>query len=361
MDRTFYGAALTRASDMRDALIHDVKFNCDVSDAKFWGYFSLCGLLMRFRELFRAERHLPPWAPIDQQEIAAWIALKEGRWPELESAGFRDLTINGERYDPFDVSGINTALKDTGLVYGAGYGVYMKPNFLLAELHSYSEIYDYRIYVIRREYARDLFVSSGMLQGRCIFLRIEPLKAYLWEKFLEFKAKRSPHLSYAFSHYGFSPEQPLNGDFADRFDQMVGGFSAVVLRHELAEAMEDVPDWQDMLVKVGDRDAEFLMRALKDLIADTSGHGPLKKIIDEKNKGALGLFVALVEGYRKSMYPEIRTAFAEFAGSGEWDVIEAARKAGYERFTSLRQGVFKTFETARKERLAQEVKALLAS
>ena len=39
---------------MDSKLLDDIKYNCDVSDAQFWGYFSICGLLMRYRDLFRS-------------------------------------------------------------------------------------------------------------------------------------------------------------------------------------------------------------------------------------------------------------------------------------------------------------------
>jgi hypothetical protein len=29
---------------MDSSLLNDIKFNCDVSDAQYWGYFSVCGL-----------------------------------------------------------------------------------------------------------------------------------------------------------------------------------------------------------------------------------------------------------------------------------------------------------------------------
>ncbi len=346
---------------MKDSLISDVKFNCDVSDAKFWGYFSLCGLLMRFRDLYRSERNLPPWAPIDQKEISGWIAEKEARWAELEAMDFRTLMIEGEQYDPFDISGINNALKHTGLIYGAGYGVYMKPNFLLAELQARTEILDYTVYFAERELARDVFVSSGMVQGRCIFLRLEPLQAFLWEKFLESGAKKNLYLDYGFQHYGFSPGQNRDAGFEKDFKEMVRNYSDVVLHHELAEAMEDVPEWPDILTKAGDRDTELLIRALKDLISDTSGHGPLKKIILTKDRGALGLYTGLIDGYRKGMYPEIRQAFQKFVLHEEWQIMEAAREAGYSKFIALREKVLASYKAGRsKESLSREVKALLS-
>ena len=100
---------------MMDAVREDVKFNCDVSDAKYWGFFSVCGLLMRLRDLFRSESNLRPWSTIEKEKISSWIAAKESAWPALEKEEFRDLSIGGRTFDPFDVSGINTALNEEGL------------------------------------------------------------------------------------------------------------------------------------------------------------------------------------------------------------------------------------------------------
>ncbi len=81
-----------------------------------------------------------------------------------------------------------------------------------------------------------------------------------------------------------------------------------------------------------------------------------------KDTGALGLYVALIEGYRKSMYPEIRVAFNEFTLCEDWGLVEAARKSGCEKFLSLRTGVLKAFRAGmEKERLPQEIKELLSS
>jgi len=97
---------------MDKQLLNDIKFNCDVSDAQYWGYFSVCGLLMRYRDLYRSERSLKPWKEINREEIMSWISSKESRWPELEEKGFRDLKIAENTYGPFDVVEVNRALKD---------------------------------------------------------------------------------------------------------------------------------------------------------------------------------------------------------------------------------------------------------
>lgn len=96
---------------MDAALKNDIKYNCDVSDAAYWGYFSICGLLLRYRDLYRSEQGLKPWADISRTDITAWIHVKEAQWPELENKAFRALTIDGKQYQAFDVETINAALE----------------------------------------------------------------------------------------------------------------------------------------------------------------------------------------------------------------------------------------------------------
>ncbi len=58
------------------ALITSVKRNCNISDAKYWGFYSLCGFLLRLRELYRSEKGMRPWERINQEEISEWISDK---------------------------------------------------------------------------------------------------------------------------------------------------------------------------------------------------------------------------------------------------------------------------------------------
>ncbi|NCO66113.1 MAG: hypothetical protein COW32_00475 [Candidatus Aquicultor secundus] len=102
------------------SLTEQVTYNCDVSDSRYWGYFSICGLLMSLRVLYMSKNDLAPWAQIDREDISKWIAAKEARWDELEDEGFKNIEIDGTVYDPFDVATINSVLVEKGLVYGAG-------------------------------------------------------------------------------------------------------------------------------------------------------------------------------------------------------------------------------------------------
>ena len=329
---------------MDTPLLNSIKFNCDVSDAQYWGYYSVCGLLMRYRDLFRSEKGLRPWADIGREEIGAWIGQKESKWPELEQQEFRDLCIGDRKYRPFDVAGINTALTGQGLVYGAGYGMYLKPSFFLAELRSVREISGLTVYTSVKELVRDLFTSPGMLQEKSVFLRLEPLVMLLLYKHSELNTRRITALEDAFAHYGFQHRQLVDSTFERRLEEMATRYAEVLLAHELAEAAEDVPEWKEILaLAAGERLVEHYLRAIKDLLADTSEQGPYKKIIDTRDFGALGLSIALTEGFRKALYPEIKDAYDAFSRDRDWMVMEQARKAGYERFLAERNGIVLLF------------------
>jgi hypothetical protein len=333
------GIVITAVRQIDDTVLADIKFNCDVSDARYWGHFSICGLLMRYRDLFRSEQGLPPWAEFGRSGITEWIGRKEARWPVLENRDFRDIMIDDVPYHPFDVFEINRALTPKGFVYGAGYGMYLKPTFFLARLAAVREVTDHTVYVAGREVVRDLFTAPAMLQGRCIFLRRDPLKTLLWEKLSELTSGRASALEHAFLQFGLRPGQAVDQAVEKKLDAVAAIYCDVLLRHELAESMEDVPEWSDIVSLAGDRNAEHYVRAIKDLIADTSDFGPFRMIVAERDRTALSLFIGLTEGHRKVLFPEIGAAYREFLGTGNWEALERTRKAGYARFHAKREAV----------------------
>jgi uncharacterized protein DUF6866 len=341
--------------------MQDIKFNCDVSDAQYWGYYSVCGLLMRYRDLFRSEKGLKPWTEIKRDEIGAWIEKKEAQWPELEKLEFRDLTVGGRSFHPFDVAEINAELNKEGLVYGAGYGMYLKPTFFVAELRSVRELSGLTVYTSGTEMVRDLFTSPAMLQERTVFLRIEPLVMLLLYKHSELNSRRVSALEDAFAAYGLPHRQLVDVTFEQRIEEMALQYSEVLLAHELAEAAEEVPEWKELLsLAAGDRQAEHYLRAVKDLLADTSPHGPYRKMIDTRDFGALGLSLALPEGYRRVLFPEMKAAYSELSSRGNWGAVEQARQAGYERFRAERDALVGIFRTARgKDDFAAALREML--
>ena len=335
-------------------LQNDIKFNCDVSDARFWGYFSICGLLMRYRDLFRSERGLQFWAPVDRGEIAWWIQQKEGRWPVLEDASFRDLPVGGAgRCDPYDLSALNGFLQPQGYVYGAGLGTYLKPTFFLARILSATKIDGFLVYTTGQELARDLFTAPAMLQGRVILLRREPIEAILWDRYVQLAPGRCAVLEAAFRSYGIEAGRPLDESLGKDLERIGDAFAGVLLQHELAEARETLPAWKDLLASVEDRKAELYLRAVQDLLADTSDRGPLRSIIENRDKGSLALFVGLLEGYRRELFPEVREAYRRVERDGSWDLLDDVRRTVYARQAAARKAVLELYSSRdRKEFLA---------
>ena len=342
------------------AAFHDaVKFNCDVSDARFWGHFSICGLLMRYRDLYRSEQGLEPWSPIPLQEISAWIEKKESRWPDIEQEAFRQLPCEDRPCDPFDAASVNRSINPQGYVYGAGLGMYMKPTFFLARLRSAAIEEGHQVLIAEDELIRDLFTAPAMLQERTIFLRIDPLKALLWDAFCRVRPGCASALADAFTLAGISPGQKPNGEFSELLGGMTDRYLEVLLWHELAESRERIPDWKALLAATADRTAELMLRAVQDLVADTSDRGPLHRIIQRRDKPSLAIMIGLLDGLRKALFPEIRQAYLRFDSEKRWDDVEDARLRGYERFAGLRRSLLDAYVQGGEDAFQQMLRDLV--
>jgi hypothetical protein len=318
-----------------DALISSIKRNCDISDAKYWGFYSLCGLLLRLRDLYRSEKGMRPWERIDQEDISEWISAREALWKELEEKNFGDLVIGEEVYAPFEVERTNAVLKEENLLYGAGYGIHMKPSFFLADLLSKKKIDSHHVYIAGHEYVRDLAVYPATLQDGTIFARVDTARHLLWEKFEELRLKGPKvSLSFAFSRYGIEPDdEPSEDKYREMFHV---AFSEVetYIYHELGEASEEEKlgaEWRDLLLDFSGTKVEVFARGVKDLLSDASEKGMLRYIIENKKEGSLGFYLVFLGGYRKPLFPEISKAFEGFVESGDWGLVENARKAGYRK------------------------------
>ncbi|MFN3480196.1 MAG: Sfum_1244 family protein [Thermodesulfovibrionales bacterium] len=319
-----------------DKIIEQVKYNCNVSDARFWGYYSICGLLLRMRGLYRHEKGLMPWEKIPSDDISFWIGERERLWKELEEQDFQPIDVNGKGLGPFEIEAINRELNERGLVYGGGYSTFGKPAFFLARLKEKKHFYDYNVYYAEKELCRDLSTSIAMLQGICIFMRKEPLELILYEKVEEMRSKRFKSLlDRAFSLYGIEKDSPEKLALYEKIKDISDDISEIFIYHEIGEAVEDRYgiQWQD--VAGSDRWLELHLRGIKDLLADTSDYGPLNLIIKRQDERLLLFYLLFLDGIRKTLLPEMMNSFQTFIDSGDWGVLEKARIKGYERARSI--------------------------
>jgi hypothetical protein len=332
-----------------DGFVRQVKRNCDISDAKFWGYYSICGLLMRYRELYRNEHALMPWDSIDHVKISRWIQEREALWRELEDSELQRLVIDGRTYDPFDVNGLNAVVGEADLVYGSGYGAFNKPTFFVAKLDAARDLSDNRVYFCGRELCRDIAATPAMLQGRCIYVRTEMIAQFVWDRFQEVKANQYNVMAEVmFSHYGIFRSDESSPWLFEKMHGLVQDVSEIFAMHEAGEAYEDLyaDDWHAILSEGCDKATELFLRGIKDVCADTSPYGPLKEIIDARNMPRLCLFVAFMDGIRREVFPEMRDAYQQFQEAKDWSVIECARVEGYHKAERLQQAVVAIWKEA---------------
>ncbi|MGE5892523.1 MAG: Sfum_1244 family protein, partial [bacterium] len=226
-----------------EAVAERVKYNCNVSDAGGWGYYSICGLLMRMRDLYRHEHSMKPWQPLGDEALD-WVAEREALWDELGDKEPGEIVLNGKSHSPFDVEGINAILTKHGYVYGGGFGMFNKPTFFLARLREKSEVEGFTVYFVGEEIVRDISASPAMLQDRTIFIRHEPMQAILWDKFLHLKGRKfGGALKEAFSLYGISGAEEPSETLFEKFGEISSDISALLIRHELGEVVENDDAW----------------------------------------------------------------------------------------------------------------------
>ncbi len=319
-----------------DSIASQVKHNCNISDAEYWGLYSPCGLLLRLRDLYRTEKDLKPWEKAGPDDIGVWIGDREKLWEELDALDFQKITINGKKYRPFDVKGINDILLRKGFLYGAGFGNFLKPTFFLAELVKKSKKGRYSIYISGREISRDLSTAPAMLQGNTVIARQETVKFFLWDKFEEMKSRKySGALFHAFSEYGISKNSMLARERLEgRLSEIAYEEISSCIYHELGEASQRKALgrwWKDMIIKLPYSRAELFIRGIKDILSDTCSAGMLAYIIRNKKAGSLAFYVAMLGGFRKIIFPDMAKAYDEFLITRRWPLIEKARIQGYKK------------------------------
>jgi hypothetical protein len=319
----------------REALISQIKRNCNISDAQYWGGYSICGLLLRLRELYRSEHEIALWGKLHKDDIGSWISDREKLWKQLEAHDIENLVINGTAYNPFEIDTINHLLEDEGLIYGAGYGLHMKPSFFLAERLSEKHIDGIRVYIAGREYVRDLSDYPAMLQDHSIFTRVDMIKLHLWQKFEELRCKNKKiALAFAFSKYDISSDEEPSDSLANKISIMARAEADTYIYHEIGESFEGTRfgnEWKDLLSEIAHTRAEIFARSAKDILSDTSEHGMIQHIISNKKEGSLGFYIVFLSGFRKILFPEIVDAFQGFTETGDWLSIERARRSGYRK------------------------------
>jgi hypothetical protein len=309
-------------------LAEAVQRNCDISDARYAGDYGMCTFLLKMREYYRWEHELPFTRALPRGELGDWLSAREAEWRSLESEEFRPLPLESGAADPLAADAANRELLPRGLVYGAGYGRFGKPMFFLGALLRVEERAGCRVIVSSCEYARELAAPPAMLQGRTVYVRLESVRRYLWEKIEEWQWRKSDNrMARALAGYDFvaDPERALA--------RMAENETESMILHELGEARAGEllgAAWQEMIASAARTRAEGHARAVRDLLADCLS--TLPALIARENVPALHFHFATFDAPRRELFPQALEAYDELLRSGSLERLSQVAREGAARF-----------------------------
>ena len=331
-----------------------IRHNCDVSDARNAGLYSICGLALRLRDLFKWEKGLPPWVEKDTHEVLDWIGGREQRWERLAEDRFSPIVYRGHEFDPFDTVGINAVLEPFGFYYGAGYAHGLKPTFFLAQLEKKEWIDGTAVVILGKELARDLLTIPALSQDHCVILRQEAARLHLWDKMFYIRKSGRPALQFALQKAGWRAGS--SNAQRHKLQAVCDAHRDNYIYHEIGEMHDTVFErqaWREMIALYAHSPVELLVRSIKDLLADTNDRGTLQHIVAERNASALGLYVAFIDGLAREVFSELMPAFENFAATGDWQGMGNTVKAGHRKASRIAEQIIGLHRDAKKRNQPQ--------
>ena len=312
------------------SLYEAVKLNCEISDARDCGIYSICTLVLKLRNLYKWENGLNPWEEPDSPVLLDWIAAKEEYWETLQEKPFVNIPVNGEEVDPFMLPVINGYLSSNSHLYGAGYGRSLKAVFFISEVLEERTVEGCPTYILGRDKVRELSSPFAMLQEGNIFIRKEPLRFYFWDQIQEINPSCKVSMLQALSSYGLVRDGRFSerGKLIETFDTIIDNELDIFIHHEVGESRENPLDGAVLRKVIAAFPAsaiELVGRGVKDILADTHPEGLLGHIVAREKRSSLGFYVSFLDGMRKVLCPEIVEASKEFWKTGDWSLIENAR------------------------------------
>ena len=311
-------------------LIAAVQHNCNISDARDHGIYSMCTMVLKLRNLYKWEKGLQPWEEPESADLLDWIEAKENYWATIAEETYRPLTIGGNEIPPLNLEEINAGLNGT-LLYGAGYGRSLKAVFFLAEQLERRTVEGCDVVILGTERAREMASPFAMVQDGLIIIRKQALRYFLWDQVQEVRSTCRNSLRQTLQIYGVLRDGVLDQEkFKLSLDTIVDQEMDMFIYHEVGEILQNDLS-SESLRRVIDHFPgsvlEFVGRAVKDILADTHPQGLLAYTAREKRPSSLGLYLTFFDALREKLFPEILIAWNQFFIDGNWQHIEEARKA----------------------------------
>ncbi len=312
------------------SIIAEIQRNCDISDARDHGIYSMCTMVLKLRNLYKWENSIEPWEEPEPADLLDWIEVKENYWATIAEEPYRPVISNGRKISPCDSAAINAILDTDKLIYGAGYGRSLKSVFYLAEVLERHTVEGCPVLISGKEIAKEMASPFAMAQEGVIYIRREPLRYFLWDQIQELRSSCRISLRHALDSYGLLEDGQLSQErFKTQLDNIVEKEMDLFVYHEVGEILQttfDSQTLQKIIVHFPGTVIELVSRALKDILADTHPRGVLNHITREERESTLSFYVGFLDGLRKKLFPEIAHAYQQFQEQRDWQVIEQARR-----------------------------------
>ena len=294
-----------------DTITQAVQTNCHIADAGFATDFTLCVYLMKMREFYRWEKGYGFADSLPQEEVGQWLRQREELWESLEETDYTPIRVADQSFDPFDTAAINEQLLPLGYVDSGGLGYRTKPHFFLAKLEQQRNEDDFTILVSHDELARDLSSPPAMTLGKTIFIRREALRRLLWEKVEQWNWNKPDNpMARAIAMYDFKK------DIDSSLDRMTDNELTAVLMHETGEVMAGNllgEEWEAMLMALPRSRAEFMLRAIRDHLADALATLPY--LVESDNEASIHFYLGNLSNMRKDLFPSLKTVYQDWLAS----------------------------------------------
>jgi len=316
--------------------IRDVQFNCDISDARDHGIYSMCSMILKLRNLYKWEHRIEPWSEPEPADLLDWVDQKEKYWQGLSNESYRPLTILGKEIVPHDLDSVNKVLNGGNLLYGAGHGRSMKAVFFIAEIVEKRIVEGCTVYILGTEQAKEMASPFALVQDGVVIIKRDSLRYFLWDQIQEMRSSCKPSVQHALKHYGLMNNGSLDhGVLQFRLNEIVEEELNLFIHHELGEILETrlrSETFQKIIGRFPSSVVEFVCRAVKDILADTHPSGLLAYTIRNKKHTSLGLYLGFLDGVREKIFPEIKASWLDFQKGQDWGYIENARSSGRQKF-----------------------------
>ncbi|MDH5182061.1 MAG: hypothetical protein OEY07_20550, partial [Gammaproteobacteria bacterium] len=184
----------------------------------------------------------------------------------------------------------------------------------------------YRILITSEELARDLTAPPAMSLGQTIFIRRESLRRMVWEKVEQWDWNKLDNpLGRAIACYDFRT------NLESALEAMTEAELKVVLWHEIGEIKAGQllgEQWEEMLMALPRSRAEFMVRSVRDHLADALV--TLPHLLEQGNTASIHFYMGNLAHMRKELFPGLRSAYDQWLQSNDTaalrDITEISRQ-----------------------------------